>query len=597
MLHRPLVPFILLLIVGMALPVACTVPGPAVTPEPSVQPPTATVAPATATTQPSTATPTQPPATPQPEMTPLHLSWVWPEDGPGLIPVVTVSDEGVLYVADRDGALHALATPGDELWSVSGDCGQVLPPVSSADGSRLYLVGIGETRQVCAFNTDGALVWQTPVAELAQPVPVLAPDGALHLRTETGAVRISPEGEAEEYVLPEAIVSSLFGSGAPPVIDGAGNVYFAQDMANKVWVLSPNYEVSAECEVEDLRSDIVTSSGEGFLVAAGAGDIIAYDVSCGERWRYAALDEASDDIWLALAVGRDGVLYAGGPGGLLLALSEEGEELWRNESQVDAPLIFSLAIGADGTIAAAADQPTSLLAFGRNGEPLLAQELYQVEETGLPSVLPDGSVAQVHEGRLEVYTSDPALVVAVPTPAPPPQSVAEAEAEIAQFMVDTIVEEEIEGTSQYIEDTDWYGTGPTKNLIVWSDVLEPEASEAVTETNSFLEGIPELDSDNPRQVWSYDNGELLQITGDVAQKLAAIDAYREDFMDMETEQSIFAWGFYEFAIVSLDPGLLKAEVYRSISCGPLCGSGYLLTLERAPDGDWYVSDSTHLWQS
>jgi hypothetical protein len=237
------------------------------------------------------------------------------------------------------------------------------------------------------------------------------------------------------------------------------------------------------------------------------------------------------------------------------------------------------------------------LAFGRHGEPLLTQELYKVDDTGLPSAMPGGSVAQVHEGRLEVYTSDPALVVAAPTPAPPPQSVAEAEAEIAQFMVDTIVEEEIVGTLQYIEDTDWYGTGPTKNLIVWSDVLEPEASDALTETKSLLEGIPDLDSDHPRQVWSYDNGELLQITGDVAQKLAAIDAYQEDFMDMETEQSIFAWGFYEFAIVSLDPGLLKAEVYRSISCGPLCGSGYLLVLERAPDGDWYVSESTHLWQS
>jgi len=98
-------------------------------------------------------------------------------------------------------------------------------------------------------------------------------------------------------------------------------------------------------------------------------------------------------------------------------------------------------------------------------------------------------------------------------------------------------------------------------------------------------------------VWSYRDGQLVEVTGDAAEKLAAIDAYQADFMDFETEQTIFASGFYEFVTVSLDPGLQKAEVYRSISCGPLCGSDYLLILERAPDGEWYVSDSTHLWQS
>jgi hypothetical protein len=511
--------------------------------------------------------------------------------------MVTVGDDGVLYVADQEGVLHAVTAPGEALWSVSGDCGEALPPVLSADGSRLYLVGVRETLQVCARDLTGALVWQTPVEELTQSVPVLAPDGALHLRTQSGVVRISPDGAATTYALPEPVISSLFGSEGAPVIDGNGNVYLAQEMADKVWVFSPDYEVRAECELEDISSNVATGNGEGFVVAAAPGQIVSYGPSCNERWRYAALDEGWDDAWLVLAVGQDGVLYAGGPGGLLLALSKNGEELWRNEPQAGGPELFSLAIGGEGTLAAAAANPTSVVAYSRQGEPRLAQHLYKTDDTGLPGALPDGSVAQVHEGRLEVYTSDPMLVVAAPTPAPPPQSVAEAEAEIAQFMLDMIVEEEIEGTLQYIEDTDWYGTGPTKNLIVWSDVLDPETSEVITETSSFLERIPALDPDNPRQVWSYDKGELLAITGDATQQLAAIDAYQEDFMDMETEQSIFAWGFYEFAIVSLDPGLLKAEVYRSISCGPLCGSGVLLTLERAPDGGWYVSDSTHLWQS
>lgn len=593
MTRRLLLSLMVSLMVGTTALVACVAPPPSSTPESAVIAVEITPELPTAEALQTTATPMPPPA----QAAPLHLSWVWPDDDRGLIPMVTAGKDGVLYVADRDGALHAVTAPGDALWSVSGDCSNALPPALSADGSRLYLVGVGETPQVCARDASGALVWQTPVEELAQSVPVLAPDGALHLRTVSGVVRISPDGAATAHALPEPVISPLFGSKGVPVVDGSGNIYLAQEMADKVWVFSPEYEVSAECELEDISSNVAAGSGAGFVVAAEPGQIVSYDPSCQELWRYAALDEGWDHAWLVLAVGQDGVLYAGGPGGLLLALSTDGEELWRNEPQAGGPELFALDIGVDGTIAAAADRPASVLAYTRQGEPLLAQQLYKTENTGLPSALPGGSVAQVHEGRLEVYTSDPALVVAAPTQAPPPQSVDEAEAEIVQFMLDMIVQDEIEGTLRYIEDTNWYGTGPTENLIVWSDVLDAEASEAITETISFLETIPSLDEDNPRQVWTYGDGQLVQVTGDAAQKLAAIEAYREAFMDQETEQHIFAWGFYEFAIVSLDPSLQQAEVYRSISCGPLCGSGYLFTLERAPDGDWYVSDSVHLWQS
>ena len=66
---------------------------------------------------------------------------------------------------------------------------------------------------------------------------------------------------------------------------------------------------------------------------------------------------------------------------------------------------------------------------------------------------------------------------------------------------------------------------------------------------------------------------------------------------MEVGHDIFAWGFYQFAITSVDESLQKAEVYRAASCGLVCGSGYLLTLERMPDGEWLITDAEHLWQS
>lgn len=531
------------------------------------------------------------------EVAPLHLGWVWSTAERALWPRVTVDDSGTFYLADQAGALHAVTAPGAELWSAAGDCGDAYPPVLSPDADRLYFVGVADVPQVCALDVDGNLLWKAAVKDLAQAVPVLAPDGSLHLRTDTGMVHISPDGAATRYTLPTELTSPLSSSDMPPVIDGGGNAYFALEQTGNVLVLSPAYETSAECEVGEIRSGVVAQGDEGFFIAVEPGEIVSYDASCRERWRYRVSEDEGEDVGLALAAGQDDVLYAGGPGGLLLALGRDGQPLWRNEMKAGAPEIVSLAIGADGTIAAAGDRPVSVLAYNRAGTPLLAQRVYGVEDTGVPAPVPGGGIAQVHEGRLNVYTTDPALVVEVPTPQPTPDSAAAAEAEIAQFMRDMIVTEDIEGTLQYIEETDWYGTGPTDNVIVWRSVVEAEPSVSVTPTVPFSEKVPQLDEDHPRKVWTYGSGKLVEIAADPEQMLAAIAAYRETHIDKETDQNIFAWGFYEFGIVSLDASRQKAEVYRSASCGPLCGSGYLLTIERAPDGRWFVSDSVHLWQS
>jgi hypothetical protein len=106
-----------------------------------------------------------------------------------------------------------------------------------------------------------------------------------------------------------------------------------------------------------------------------------------------------------------------------------------------------------------------------------------------------------------------------------------------------------------------------------------------------------MDEKDPVKVWSYNRKGLKEIEGDTAAKLAAIEAYDEEYMNIGEGPDIFAWGFYEFAITSLDESLQKAQVYRAASCGGLCGSGYLLTLERTPDGEWVMTNAEHLWQS
>jgi len=528
--------------------------------------------------------------------TPLHLGWRWSPEGSDLLPIVAVDDAGGVYAADRGGSLYAISAPGEVRWQMDDACGEVLPPVINEDGSTLYAVGVAEPPLVCAISTAGEFQWSTPVPGLMQPIPTLAPDGALHLRTLDGAVRIDSDGGLEAFALPESITSPLFGSSESPLVSANGNIHFALPYQQAVLVLDQEYQEVATCKVGVIRSNLAPFGSDSFAIALNSGEIAAFHQDCSEQWRVAVLPKDAGDRWLYIAAGQDGTLLVGGPEGVLLALSDAGQTLWRSEpAQGSASLIY-LAVGPDGTIAASGSAPPALLAFAADGAPRLAQQIFAPDEAGLPVATHDGGVVIVNEGSLDAYTDDPGLVIELPPPAAPPADLTAAEEEIAQFMVAMIVEDEIEGTLRYIEQTDWYGEGPTDNVIVWAAVANGSPGDSAATESPIMEGVPQLDQGNPRQVWTYGNGTLTTIADDADAMAGAIEAYENEHMQ-DTAQTIFAWGLYTFAIVEVTSDLQTATVYRSTSCGPLCGSGFLFTLQRAPDGRWFISDSEHLWQS
>jgi len=387
----------------------------------------------------------------------LHLGWVWPEEELLVWPGLAVGRDGLIYVADQEGALHAVAAPGQESWSVTSECGLALPPILSADEDALYFAAVTEddTLSVCAVTLDGEPLWAADPEGVVDYVPTLGADGLAYLRSDTGVVRITPDGEATQHALPEEATGSVIRTGAPLAVDGAGNSYYVNTLKSKIVVVSPEFATRAECPVgrgpagvigalggdKDESSaegesptivnmwvaDPVARAGEGFVVAADPGVVAAYDADCNELWSYAVSESEELTGRLVVATGADGAVYAGGAGGLLAALTAEGELLWRNEAVEGAPQIVILDVSADGAIAALADFPPTLLAYAAGGEPTLAERLYELDATSYPAAMPGGALAQVHQGRLEVYTSDPALAVETAAPAPPPADRAAAE--------------------------------------------------------------------------------------------------------------------------------------------------------------------------
>jgi hypothetical protein len=93
-------------------------------------------------------------------------------------------------------------------------------------------------------------------------------------------------------------------------------------------------------------------------------------------------------------------------------------------------------------------------------------------------------------------------------------------------------------------------------------------------------------------VWWYTDGQLTE----TEDKLKSIEEYRQRYMQ-DAKSDIWAWGYYEFGIVSIADDLQSAKVYVGASCGPLCGHGMYYTLQRSPSGKWWITDSQNLWVS
>jgi hypothetical protein len=158
-----------------------------------------------------------------------------------------------------------------------------------------------------------------------------------------------------------------------------------------------------------------------------------------------------------------------------------------------------------------------------------------------------------------------------------------AETEIAGFMLDHILSEQIGDASPVVEaiDKPWVQVPLDAKLIVWAPPA-PDFGEQTT--TSFL------DTSQPIKVWRYVDGQI----SEAADRTGAIRQYREALIQSPASGS---WGYYEFGILSVSRGSDEATVYLGISCGPLCGEGLVYTLNRSESGGWEIIHTDPRWIS
>ena len=155
----------------------------------------------------------------------------------------------------------------------------------------------------------------------------------------------------------------------------------------------------------------------------------------------------------------------------------------------------------------------------------------------------------------------------------------QVEAELALFMRDYIVDKYLDANLAYpaSADSEQAALKTVPSIIIWAPPGRNPHSP-----NEFVK------LDQPIKVWLFADGQL----SEVSDKTAAIDQYRQEYMNYPESES---WGYYNIGILSVTSKSQQAEVYLGASGGPMEGTGQVYTLQRSSSGEWVITDFEMVW--
>lgn len=155
----------------------------------------------------------------------------------------------------------------------------------------------------------------------------------------------------------------------------------------------------------------------------------------------------------------------------------------------------------------------------------------------------------------------------------------QAEHELVTFMLDYIVRQQIPENMPYIPPEDRSANGPPSLVSIIIQAPPGEDSDSSHNT---------LDLTQPIRVWLYTGNQLYE----AIDRTETIEQYRQDYMDFQNSKY---WGFYDFGIISISEDGQQAKVFWEVTCGSMCGHGYMNILERNADGKWEITGAEWMW--
>ena len=248
---------------------------------------------------------------------------------PGICSIRAQAKDAVGFMSGWSAACSIRVAPKPQmLWRFDAGTNVTGSPAIDADGT-IYFMSEG----LCALNPDATVKWRCPTVR--GRYPVLDADGTVYCVRDQTFYAVSASGvlkwsyEAGSYL-------------CPPAVGHDGTIYFGAG-DDGVYALNPDSTLKWHFAVANGAGELVLGE-DGTIYCASNGCIYAISDSGIQRW--CCLTETG---WLySLAIGADGTIYAGSEGGYVHAVNLDGTPKWRYRTA--SAVRSAPAVAADGTI-------------------------------------------------------------------------------------------------------------------------------------------------------------------------------------------------------------------------------------------------------
>ena len=217
-----------------------------------------------------------------------------------------IGDDGTIYISMAGNRIYAVRPNGKQKWKVDTEAGLLTSPTVGRDGT----IYVGAKGFVYAFTPAGKGKWE------------------FKLKTSETNVQTTP------------------------AIGGDGTVYVAADRGvdSVIYAINPNGGKKWGFESEGAVESSLAIAADGTLYAGTdsrvgkGGRVYALNSDGTKKWVY----KTSEGVSAAPVIGSDGSLYMGLSNGSVIALTPDGNDLWRFEA--NGFIGHPLAIDGKGTL-------------------------------------------------------------------------------------------------------------------------------------------------------------------------------------------------------------------------------------------------------
>jgi outer membrane protein assembly factor BamB len=251
-----------------------------------------------------------------------------------------IGDDGTVYFGSRDRKCYAVTPQGRLKWTFQTGAWVDSSPAIGADGTIYF--GSWDTN-FYALHPDGSRKWVFPTGGIIDSSPAIGADGTIYFGShDKRFYALKPDGTLRwSFATGSQIISS-------PAMAGDGTIYFSSVDGN-VYALNPDGTEHWRLHTGGVTKSSPVLDGQGNLYLSVNQDNVSISRDGKIRW---ALPFPAF-IYASPAAAASGEIYFSAPWRCLLAVTQDGREVWRlttDENNQHEDITTSPVIAGDGTI-------------------------------------------------------------------------------------------------------------------------------------------------------------------------------------------------------------------------------------------------------